>query len=59
VSEKTNSIVQNERKRRINKILTIKNHDIEVVRSFQYLGTANSNTNNETEEIKARIVVAN
>jgi hypothetical protein len=34
-------------------------HDIEVVTSLNYLGTAVSNTNDETEEIKAGILAAN
>jgi len=32
---------------------------MEVVRSFNYLGTVISNTNDETGEIKARILAAN
>jgi len=52
-------MVQTERTRRISKILTIKDHDIEDVRSFKYLGTAISNTNDKTEEIKARNLLAN
>ena len=34
-------------------------HGIEVVTSFKYQGTAINNTNNEAEEIKARILAAN
>ena len=47
-------MVQNKRTRtrRISEILTFKDHDIEVVRSFKYLGTAINNINYETEEIK-------
>jgi hypothetical protein len=45
--------------RRISKIFTIKDHDIEIARSFKYLGTVIDNTNDETEEIKARILAAN
>ena len=41
------------RTRRVSEILKIKNHDVEYVRSFKCLWTAISNTNNETEEIKA------
>jgi hypothetical protein len=52
-------VVQNRRKTRISEILAIKDHDIEVVTSFKYLGIAISNTNDETEEIKARILAAN
>jgi len=40
-------------------MLAIKDHDIEVVRSFKYLGTAISNTNEEAAEIKARTLAAN
>ena len=40
-------------------ILKIKDQDSEAVRSFKYLGTVINNTNNETEEIKARILAAN
>jgi hypothetical protein len=39
--------------------LTIKDHDIEAVRSFKYLGTAINNTNYKTKEIKARNLVPN
>jgi hypothetical protein len=34
---------------------TIKDHDIEVVRCFRYLGTGISSTNVATEEIRVRI----
>jgi hypothetical protein len=47
------------RRRRINELLTVKGHDIEVFRTFKYLGTVINNTNDETEEIKARILAAN
>ena len=46
-------------KTRIIEILTTKDHIIEAVRIFKYLGTAINNTNNETEETKARILAAN
>jgi hypothetical protein len=36
----------------------MKDHDTEDVRSFKYLGTVINNTNDETEEIKARILAA-
>jgi hypothetical protein len=36
-----------------------KDYDIEVVRSFNYLGTVINNTNDKTEEIKARILADN
>jgi hypothetical protein len=52
-------MVQTGRTRRISKILTIKGHDIEVVKSFKYLGTAVNNTNDEADEIKARKLLAN
>jgi len=51
-------MVQNKRKRRIRKIFTIKDHDIEVVRSFKYLWTVINNTNCEMI-IKAIILAAN
>jgi len=51
-------VVQNRRRRRINKIFTIKYHDIEVVTSFKYLWTAINNTNDEMI-IKAIILAAN
>ena len=57
--EETKAVVQNRRKRRIREILAIKDHDIEVGRSFKYLGTAINNTNGETEEIETRILAAN
>jgi hypothetical protein len=38
--------------------LAITDCDIEAVRSFKYLGTLNNNTDDETEEIKARITAA-
>jgi hypothetical protein len=56
---KTQATVQNRRTRIISEILAIKDHDIEVVRSFKYLGTVISNTNEEAEEIKVRILAAN
>jgi hypothetical protein len=34
----------------------MKDHDIEVVRSFEYLGTGINNDNDETVKIKARIL---
>jgi hypothetical protein len=40
-------------------ILTNKDHDIEVVRGFKYMGTVNNITNDETEEIKAKIQATN
>jgi len=33
--------------------------DVEFVRRFNYLGPAINNTNDETQEIRARILVAN
>jgi hypothetical protein len=47
------------RTRTRSEILTFKDHDTEVVRSFKYLGTAIDNTNYVTKEIKARILVPN
>jgi serine/threonine-protein kinase RIO1 len=50
-------MVQNKKARRRSEILTIDDHNI--VRSFKYLGMVISNTNDETEEIKARILTDN
>ena len=50
--KKTKPIVQNRRRRRISGILAIKDHDIEAVRSFKYLGTAISNTDDEQKKSK-------
>jgi hypothetical protein len=55
----TKAAVQNGRTRIRSQILAIKDHDIELVRSFKYLGTVISNINEEAEEIKARILAAN
>jgi hypothetical protein len=41
-------MVQNGRTRRLREILTTKDHDIEDVRSFKYLGTTINNINDET-----------
>jgi hypothetical protein len=46
-------MVKNRRRRsRISRMLEITNHDIEVVRSFKYLGTVGSNTNDEQKKSK-------
>ena len=39
--------------------LTVGDHKIEMVRRFKYLGTVINDTNDETEEIQARILEAN
>jgi len=39
--------------------LTVEDHKIEVVRRFKYLGTVVNDSNDETEEIQARILAAN
>jgi hypothetical protein len=39
--------------------LALTDHDIEAVRSYKYLGSVNDNTNEETEEIRARITAGN
>jgi len=39
--------------------LTVEDHKIEVVRRFKYLGTVINDSNDETEEIRARILSAN
>ena len=46
-------------RRRISDILTINDHDREVVKSFKYLQTIINNTKEETEETKAIILTAN
>ena len=51
--KKTQATVQNRTTRIISEILPIKDHDIELVRSFKYLGTVIGTTNGEAEEIKA------
>ena len=56
--EKTKAMVQNRRLRR-RETLTVKEHDIEVVKRFKYLGTVINDINDETEEIRARILAAN
>jgi len=43
----------------VNKWNIDKDYDIKVVRDFNYLGTVINNINDETEEIKARILAAN
>jgi hypothetical protein len=52
-------MVQHRRKRRISEILTVAGNDIEVVRSCKYLGAAINKTDDETQEIRASILVAN
>ena len=39
--------------------LTVEDHKIEVVRRFKYVGTVINDSNDETEEIRARILAAN
>ena len=39
--------------------MALTDRDIEAVRSYKYLGTVSNNTNEETEEIKARIIAGN
>ena len=38
---------------------TVEDHEIEVVRRFNYLGTLINDSNDETEEIRARILAPN
>jgi len=45
-------LAQNRRTRKIRRILAIKDHDIEAVRSFKYLGTVISNTDDEQKKSK-------
>jgi hypothetical protein len=47
------------RRPRGRELLTVINHDIEVVRRFKYLGTVINDTNDETEEIRAMMLAAN
>ena len=56
--DKTRAMVQN---MRLGKggTLTVEDHKIEVVRRFKYLGTVINDSNDETEEIRARILAAN
>jgi hypothetical protein len=51
-------VVQN---RRLGKegTLTVEDHKIEVGRRFKYLGTVINDSNDETEEIRTRILAAN
>jgi len=46
-------------KTQISEILTVKGRGTESVRNVKYWGTVISNTNGETEEVKARILAAN
>jgi len=39
--------------------LTVEDHKIEVIRRFKYLGTVINDSNDETEESRARILSAN
>jgi ribosomal protein S3AE len=50
-TEKIKAIVQN-RRTRISRILAIKDHDIEAVRRFKYLGTVINNTDDEQKKSK-------
>jgi hypothetical protein len=56
--EKTKAIVQSRRPRG-RETLTAKEQDSEVVRRFKYLGTVINDTNDETKEIRARILATN
>jgi sorting nexin-29 len=56
--EKTKAMVQSRRPRR-GRTLTMEDHKIEVVRRFKYLWTVINDINDETEEIRARILAAN
>ena len=51
-------MVQSRRPRRRG-TLTVEDHDIEVVTRFKYLGMVLNDTNEEKEEIQARILAAN
>ena len=50
-------MIENGRTRRISEILAITDHDIGAIGSFKNLQTVNDNTNDETEETKARITL--
>jgi len=52
-------MVQSRRTRKISEILRVKMGDTEGVRNIEYLGTVISNTNDETEEVKSRILAGN
>jgi hypothetical protein len=56
--EKTKAMVQSRRPGR-RRTMTVEDHDIEVVTRFKYLGTVLNDTNEEKEEIQARILAAN
>jgi hypothetical protein len=56
--EKTKALVQSRRTGR-RRILTVEEHDIEVVTRFKYLGMVLNDTNEEKEEIQAGILAAN
>ena len=56
--DKTKAVVQN-RRLGTGGTLTVEDHKIEMVRRFKYLGTVINDSNDEMEEIRARIVAAN
>jgi sorting nexin-29 len=56
--EKTKAMVQSRRPGR-REALTAEDHDIEVVTRFKFLGMVLNDTNEEKEEIQARILAAN
>jgi hypothetical protein len=56
--EKTKAMMQSRRPRG-RETLTAKEQDIEVVRRFNYLRTVINDTNDETEEIRERILATN
>jgi hypothetical protein len=56
--EKTKAMVQSRRPGK-GRILTVGDHNIEMVGRFKYLGTIINDTNDEMEEIRARILAAN
>jgi len=57
--EKIFAVVQTRRTKRISEIFKIKDHGVEFVRSFKYLGTLINNTNDTRYKIKTRILAAN
>jgi len=56
--DKTKAMVQNRRPGK-GGTLTVENHKIEVVRRFKYLGTLITDSNDEMEESRARILAGN
>jgi hypothetical protein len=58
VKKKIKAVVHSRRPGK-GKILTVGDHNIEMVRRFKYLGTIINDTSDEIEEIQARILATN